>query len=317
MYYHHTNERQPVKLLVINNLSSGFGEGSIYDFVRSFSHAEDQVTIRSCDRESEFEHLLEDAASFDAVVASGGDGTVASICYLLRDTGIPILPFPAGTANLLSLNLLSPNEPHALAKLVRTGKHLDFDMGEIEVEGIKRGFTIMAGCGYDATIMSSAQPTKRLLGPMSYFQAAFANPTPQKSHFTITVDGKTLEREGVGCLLVNFSKIQFDFSVTVQNEPRDGALDLVILATPTALDLIPTVMAAAIDHSGTPLKDSSALEYYRGREIHVEADPPMKVQYDGEVIEHMTPFTARVLDKASRLIVTDEGYDQFASESAL
>mgnify|MGYP000632891847 CR=1 FL=1 len=40
--------------------------------------------------------LLDDAASYDAVVASGGDGTVATVNYLLANTGVPVLPFPAG-----------------------------------------------------------------------------------------------------------------------------------------------------------------------------------------------------------------------------
>ena len=42
-------ERVPVKLLVINNLSSGFGEGAVYDFARSFSRDGDEVCLRSTD----------------------------------------------------------------------------------------------------------------------------------------------------------------------------------------------------------------------------------------------------------------------------
>ena len=67
------------------------------------------------------------------------------------------MPFPAGTANLLALNLAAPNEPHALAKMLRAGITLDFDMAEIEFraddgESAKKGFGIMAGAGYDAMI---------------------------------------------------------------------------------------------------------------------------------------------------------------------
>ena len=140
-------ERVPVKLLVINNLSSGFGEGAVYDFARSFSRDGDEVCLRSTDGATDVRDLLRDAAAFDAVVASGGDGTVATVSYLLANTGVPVLPFPAGTANLLALNLASPLEPHALAKMVREGRTLDFDLGEIEVAGRRFGFGIMAGSG--------------------------------------------------------------------------------------------------------------------------------------------------------------------------
>ena len=68
-----------MKLLVINNLSSGFGEGAVYDFVRSFAQDGDEVVLRSTDGTTEVSSLLADASSFDAVVASGGDGTVATV----------------------------------------------------------------------------------------------------------------------------------------------------------------------------------------------------------------------------------------------
>ena len=142
-----------MKLLIINNLASGYGEGAVYDFIRSLARDGDEVCVRSTDGTPDLRGMLDDASSFDAVVASGGDGTVATVSYLLAGTGIPILPFPAGTANLLALNLASPNEPHALAKILRAGATLDFDLGEIEVQGQRFGFGIMAGAGYDALIM--------------------------------------------------------------------------------------------------------------------------------------------------------------------
>ena len=45
MLYHAmiATERESVKLLVINNLASGFGEGAVYDFIRSFARDGDEV----------------------------------------------------------------------------------------------------------------------------------------------------------------------------------------------------------------------------------------------------------------------------------
>ncbi|MEG0072108.1 MAG: diacylglycerol kinase family protein [Raoultibacter sp.] len=300
-----------MKLLIINNLNSGFGEGAIYDFMRAFAQDGDELCLRSTDGTSEVADLLKDADSFDVVIASGGDGTVTAVSYLLRNTKVPILPFPAGTANLLALNLASPIETHALGKMARTGKQLDFDMGEIQAGDKHFGFSIMAGAGYDAAIMHGAQHTKRFLGPMAYLSAAIANPMPQKSHFTLKLDGKTIESDGLGILLINFSKIQFDLSVTHDNRPRDGILDVVILKATYALQLVPAIVAAALDREGDFPDRSDALEIHSAREIEVIADPPMEVQYDGETTGVLTPFTAHVLDKATRLIVSDEGYNLF------
>ncbi|MFR7493301.1 MAG: diacylglycerol/lipid kinase family protein [Adlercreutzia sp.] len=103
-----------MKLLIVNNLASGFRDGAIYDFMRAFASDGDEICVRCTDGNTDLADFLRDAENFDAVVAAGGDGTVASVAYLLAETGIPLLPFPAGTANLLAMNLASPAEPHAL-----------------------------------------------------------------------------------------------------------------------------------------------------------------------------------------------------------
>ena len=170
-----------MKLLVINNIAAGFGDGAIYDYLRMVLKDGDEVCMRCTDGSTDVTPFLDDAADFDVVVISGGDGTIASVSYMLAYTGTPILPFPSGTANLLANNLHLPYEPYALANATRAMQTLDFDLGEMEAQGQKFGFAIMAGAGYDATIMHDAQPNKKLLGALAYFQAAVANVLPQKS----------------------------------------------------------------------------------------------------------------------------------------
>ena len=301
-----------MKLLIVNNLSSGLRDGAIYDFARSFSQDGDEVVIRSTNGTTDLRTLVCDVQDFDAVVASGGDGTIAAVCYALAGSGIPVLPFPAGTANLLAMNLLSPTEPHALAKLIREGATLDFDLGEICIAGRRYGFAIMAGAGYDAAIMSGAAPTKRVLGPFAYFSAAIGNALPQRSHLSLLIDGERVESDGIGVIVVNFSKIQFDLSVTHENNPRDGMLDVVVLKTENAFGLLPALGAAILDRGGDFPGRTNALDVYRCREATIEADPQLEIQYDGEVTNVMTPFTVRALPAAARIIVSKEGYEQFS-----
>ncbi len=301
-----------MKVLVIHNLRSGLRHGSIYDFIRMYAEDGDTCTIRTFAANTPLSSLLTDAAEYDFVVASGGDGTISSVSYELRNTGIPILPFPSGTANLLSLNLFEPNEPHALCKVVDEALTLNFDIGELETSnGEKHGFAMMAGCGYDELIMRTATEHKRVLGDMAYFEAAFSNPAPQVSHFKLTIDGQTVESSGIGVVVANFSKMQFDVMISDKNLPRDGMLDVVILKTENAFQLIPTVMAKVFDHSGAIAKKIGVLELYRGKEITIDADPALKVQYDGEPTELSTPITLRCLPQATRFIVTQECLKQF------
>ena len=64
-----------MKLLIVNNLVSGYGEGAIYDYIRAFAADGDEVVIRSTDGSTDLRRFLADAEEFDAVIASGGDGT--------------------------------------------------------------------------------------------------------------------------------------------------------------------------------------------------------------------------------------------------
>ena len=244
-----------MKLLVLNNLASGYGEGAIYDFVRSFAADGDEVCLRSTDGTTELESLITDVRDFDAVIASGGDGTVTATAYSLADTGIPVMPFPAGTANLLALNLAAPNEPHALAKMLRAGITLDFDMAEIEFraddgESAKKGFGIMAGAGYDAAIMKGAQPSKRLLGPMAYFSAALANPLPPTSKITLTLDGETVEEE-VGNPDRELLENSIRYLRHEQEQPKTDCSTSWCWKPKTRLGFYRRVRPSAIDHEGT------------------------------------------------------------------
>lgn len=120
-----------MKLLIINNIASGYGEGSVYDFIRAFARENDEIVLRNVIHTTDMIRHLTDAKDFDMVVAAGDDDTISKVSFFLADTQIPILPYPSGTANLIAQNLFLPNEPHALAKLARDCKTLSFDVGEI------------------------------------------------------------------------------------------------------------------------------------------------------------------------------------------
>ena len=300
-----------MKLLIANNISAGPGDGSIYDFIRMVVQDGDEVCLRCTDGTTDIAELVHDARSFDALVVAGGDGSVTRAAYTLAHSKVPILPFPSGTANLIANNLYIPYEPHALAKLLRDMHTLDFDLGEMEVSGHRFGFGVMAGAGFDAKIMADAEPSKKFLGPIAYFTAAAANVKPQKSQIHLDVDGELIDREGLGVLVVNFSKIQFEVTVTHENEPCDGQFEVVILKAHSAFGLIPAFIAGLLDRDGGFPSRTDSLEILRGSHVAVWADPPLEVQFDGETPSLTTPFRSRIIPGAARFIVPEEAMKEF------
>ena len=300
-----------MRVLLINNLHSGYADGSIHDFIRTFSQAGDEVVYRVFVPGKDLQSYVKDAENFELVVVSGGDGFIAGVCYHLRDTKIPIFPFPGGTANLLATNIDMPNEPFALAKIAREMRTLDFDSGELKFGDHTYGFSVIAGCGYDAEIMKSAKPNKKIFGLASYYFAAVRNALPGCSHFEITLDDKVIHAEGIGVLVINFSRLQGDLRITHENKPRDGVFDVVILKGRSAFKLLPAIWASVLDVTGLNPDRTDSLEIHQAKYIKVKSDPEVDVQYDGETDGYSGPFEARILPQSTRLVLSEEAYEKF------
>ncbi len=299
-----------MRVLVIVNLNAGGSDAGLYDYARALGNQGVEVVMRFATAAARIEDLVADAGAFDTVVAAGGDGTVSAVCYALRGTGQPVLVYPAGTANLLALNLGLPLDAARLAEITMCGVPVTFDMGELDHQAEGRpehsGFIVTAGAGYDAAIMETAQPLKPVFGAAAYLLAAVANMAPTISSFDLVLDGRDVRTDGIAVLLVNFGRIQFDLTVTRDWDPRDGLLDIAVVRTKSAAGLLPVVFAAMLDRKGEVPERTQGIELHRAAEVEVRAEPAMRIQYDGEVLDELTPLRARSLRRSATLLVAPE-----------
>jgi diacylglycerol kinase family enzyme len=83
-----------------------------------------------------------------AVVAAGGDGTVADLANRI-EPGLPMALLPLGTENLLARYLRLPCDPHEVAGLIAAGESIALDAGRAN----GRLFLLMAGCGFDGEVV--------------------------------------------------------------------------------------------------------------------------------------------------------------------
>jgi len=296
-----------MRVLVVVNSRSGGSDAGLYDYARALGVEGVEVVMRFASAVQRLEDLVGDATAFDRVIAAGGDGTVSAVCYATRDTGVPVLAYPAGTANLLAMNLGLPLDAPALARITLEGEPVSFDLGELDHfssdgRAATSGFAVMAGAGYDAAIMETAAPLKATFGAAAYVMAAVGNITPTVSEFELVLDGRRVTTDGIAVLLMNFGRIQFDLSVSRGWDPRDGYLDVAVMRAKHAAGLIPVVFAAMLDRIGE-FADRSGIDVYRAARVEVSANPPLRMQYDGEVLEETTPFAARSLPGAATLLV--------------
>ncbi len=278
-----------MRALIVHNPRSGFGSDAIYEFQRALLRAGDECVLRVLTANpQQDERRLADAEEYDLVVVSGGDGTVAHALYALRNRGVATCVFPSGTANLLAANIGNATEPAALAAACRAGRTFSSDLGEISWTDAKgephtRGFGLMSGMGFDAQLMHDAIPTKQLLGEAAYFAAVLANVWPKVHHFTIDIDGQTYEHDGISCLVANNAMMQGEIEIVPNCRMDDGMLDVIVLETTGTAQLLAPMLAGIVDPSGREV-GRPRIATYSGRDIHVTADEPMKMEIDGDVV---------------------------------
>lgn len=296
-----------VRTLIVHNTASGPHSDDIFAFQRALIEPGDEVVMRTVGPGCTVENLVADVASFDALVASGGDGTVAAVAYAVRGSGVPVLVFPSGTANLFANNIGNATEPSALAKTLRCGKRIDLDLCEFEYRDAagalqRRGFLNMAGAGYDASIMQGSESLKSTFGQLSYYLAALGNLNPGVAHLALTVDGQRVEADGICVMVANWASVNQAIEFIPGSSPTDGLLDIAVMATRNSVELLPAVFGSVFSHGNENAYPNVA--FYHAREVTVCCDPAFPMQYDGEVVEGAcTPFTARVIPGGLRTVV--------------
>ena len=297
-----------MRSLIIHNIGSGYGSNSIYEFERELVSYGDECVLRSVARNLPVSALLEDAEEFDIVVVSGGDGTVTNALYALRNRSIPTCVFPSGTANLLFANLGNAPEPAAIAAACRNGRRRPLDLGELrwtDTEGNdhRQGFGLMSGMGFDAQIMQSAAAAKSTLGEAAYFTAILSNLNPVIADFAITVDGVTHHRSGISCIVANTAMIQGDINVLPDCRMDDGMIDVMVLATKDAVQLIIPMLAGIIDPVGQVF-GRPLIEHFSGREVRVESSVPLPIERDGDTFDvPVMAYEASCLPSSNMLVV--------------
>jgi YegS/Rv2252/BmrU family lipid kinase len=245
------------------------------------------------------------AAGVDAVGVYGGDGTVMEVASALVGTETPLAIFPGGTANVTSVELGIPSDPAEACALVsgNTGVIRAIDVGKVG-DNI---FLTRLGMGLEADVIEQTdREQKDRMGWVAYALNAIRHlADPKVSHYSLTIDGQTIETEGLVCMVANSGILSpnsgipgravVTFAPTIS--VSDGVLDVVVIRRGN-LGALLAVAASMVAGN----EDAEPLLHWQGREIHVAADPPQTLQLDGEVIGQ-TPVSACIWPQALRVLV--------------
>lgn len=126
------------------------------------------MSVRQTEKPGDAERMAREAAlsgNFDIVIAAGGDGTINEVASGLIGHSTPLGIVPAGTANVLALELGIGNSSRQLADALAKGTPREIWPGLAN----GRLFLAMASCGFDGRVLGGVSPDlKRSFGKGAY-----------------------------------------------------------------------------------------------------------------------------------------------------
>ena len=232
-----------------------------------------------------------------AVVAIGGDGTVAQVAAALADSGVPLGIMAAGSTNVIAREQRIPTNPDAAAALIY-GPHAlkPLDLGLCD----HHAFVHIGGAGLAGRLFLDTDPAlKRRLGWLAYLPAAAKNIFAHPSRCTIVTDDSRTEVSSPLVLVANGGSLVMPaLRLYPGIEPDDGWLDILVFTASTPFEVIRSLFRLFL----RDLAHSPYVLRLRARRVELSAEPPLPVQVDGDVIGE-TPALFHLAPHAVRLIV--------------
>ncbi|MBW4486307.1 MAG: YegS/Rv2252/BmrU family lipid kinase [Trichocoleus desertorum ATA4-8-CV12] len=219
----------------------------------------------------------------EAVIASGGDGTLSATAAALVGTDIPLGVISRGTANAFANALGIPDSIEAACATILAGKTKKVDAAYCN----GKPMLLLAGIGFEAeTVEQADRAAKNRLGMLAYILAG----VKQLGHLPsfeaeIETDEHIIQVSASAITIANAAPAT---SILAQGPAGvifdDGLLDLTVVAPRNVAGAIAAsyhLLQSALTGNATERDD---IGYLRAKRLKVSTEPPQKVVLDGELI---------------------------------
>ena len=221
------------------------------------------------------------AGRLRAVVAAGGDGTVAEVVNRAPHD-VPISVYPLGTANLLAGYFKLECDSQSLANTLAEGATVKLDAGNAN----GRIFLTMVGCGFDGEVVERLH-TMRAGRHISYWtyarpilEAIQSYPYPELRIICQAVDGQTTATTLSACwaFIVNLPVYAGGLRLAPDAVATDGLLDVCTFDRGSFWHALKYLGFVAIGQHRV-LADCTIA---RAQRIRIESDARVPYQLDGD-----------------------------------
>lgn len=284
--------------LFIVNKNSGNGGGlRVWKKIREILHnrniSYEHTFTESAEQAHTFlQEKLSSSMNWKAVGVIGGDGTIHSLLPALRDTGIPLAVFPAGSGNDTARGFRIPMKTVDALDIMLEGLPKVADLISISDKSTLTALAV----GFDAQVAHNVNNSryKKIcnifgLGRLAYVIGVFHTLiTFRPAPLTVECDGETHHFSSAWMAAVN-NVTSYGGGLTICPDalPDDGVLDICVVYDCSRLQLMllfPTLLYGK--HTRLPF-----VKMLRGRLISIRSSLPRLALGDGEHITS-TPLTA-------------------------
>lgn len=249
----------------------------------------------------------------EAIIASGGDGTISAVAETLINQKIPLGIIPRGTANALATALgISENLQEACQTILQ-GKQQLIDTARCNDQIM----VLLAGVGFEAeTVDKTDSDKKKRWGMLAYILSGIEE-LKEFRQFDLEIETENKKINISNAIAFTVANIAPPTSILAHGPrkliPDDGLLDITIL-TPddrrNALTISYHLLKSALQNQVAQLDN---IGYLRARKISVTANPKQKIVKDGEIIGE-TPFYVECVPQ-SLIIYVPETKEESPSEN--
>lgn len=270
------------KLLFVFNPHSGKGliRQHLMTIVDTFVKGGYEVTVHPTQAQLDaYEKIASRCEDFDAVVCSGGDGTLNEAIKALMTSGkrVPLGYIPSGTMNDFASSLGIPRDmPEAAARVVE-GQTVTVDAGSFNEEY----FTYIAAFGaFTDVSYETPQQMKNMFGSLAYIMEGMKRLNTAKSyHVAVTHDDETIEDDFIFGMVSNSTSVGgFKGLCGTEVLLDDGVFEVLLIKTPKNLAEFQLTINSFLKRE----LDSKYFVSFKAKKVEFHSDGDLPWTLDGE-----------------------------------
>jgi YegS/Rv2252/BmrU family lipid kinase len=257
-----------------------------------------QFTTPECGAKQLAQAAVERGA--EAVIVSGGDGTLSAAASALVNTDIPLGVIARGTANAFVNALGIPDAIGAACEVILAGHTRLVDTARCGEQPI----VMVAGIGFEADMVSEAdREMKDQMGRLAYVLAGAKqlwNVDPFEAD--IETDDDTIHAEVAAITIANAAPPS---SILAQGPAGivadDGLLDITYMTPQNVPDAIAATGELLKSAFQGEAAEDEHVSHLRSKRICIKAQPAQKIAIDGEVDGITTPIEVECVPKSLKI----------------